>query len=396
MTQRARSIAPTPGLPWNRVDETPRATAGALPAEATARTVARARGASKRIHFVDLLRLIASVQMIHGHTMNALMADDLRHGTLYQNWTWARGLVSVAFMVAAGLSFHLSTLARFEKHKADRRKVIARFRRAGWLILLGYLLHFPAAIFVGGEVGPALREFAYVDVLQCIGVCILVLQALTMLCSDPKTVVRASFVIAVGCFALAPLGETVSPEGPWRWLINYVTHQGGSLFPLLPWAGFVFAGVVVADVALPQGVRTTKDPLPRLALCTAAVLGIWAVAELVPFTLVTDETSRNSHPAFNVLKLGLVLAITTGLAVVGKGITRLPRWAEVLAGESLSLYVSHLLVLYIGGIGLYRLYGHSLDLATSMTVAIVMIVLTLLFGLLFHRHKVWRKARWGW
>lgn len=355
-----------------------------------------ARTGAKRVHFVDLLRFVASVQMIHGHTMNALMADELRTGAFYQNWTWARGLVSVAFMVAAGLAFHLSTLARFDRHRANTRKVIARFRRGLWLIVLGYLLHFPAAIFFGGDVAAALREFAMVDVLQCIGICILVLQGLTVTMPSPKHVVWVSFVLSVLCFTLAPLGETLTPNTDWAWLTNYFTHQGGSLFPLLPWAGFVFSGVVAAQTVLPDGVRTEHDPLPRLAALAGAVLLVWLIADQVPFTLVLEETSRNSHPAFNVLKLGLVLAICAGLAVVGKMVDRLPRWMEILAGESLALYVSHLLVLYAGGIGLYRLYGHSLDLVTSMAVAIVMIIVTLIYGLWFHRHKKWRKARWGW
>ena len=32
----------------------------------------------QRMYFVDLLKLLASVQMIHGHTLDAVMADHLR------------------------------------------------------------------------------------------------------------------------------------------------------------------------------------------------------------------------------------------------------------------------------------------------------------------------------
>src|SRR5690606_11901834 len=109
-------------------------------------------------------------------------------------------------------------------------------------------------------------------------------------------------------FALAPLGERLSPEGPWRFAINYLTHQGGSLFPLTPWAGFVMMGVVVGEIALPNGTRTDPDrPVSRLLALTAATLALAGIAELSPFTWVTEGISRSAEPAFNLTKLGVVL-----------------------------------------------------------------------------------------
>lgn len=352
----------------------------------------------QRIHFVDLLRLLASLQMVHGHTMDSLMAEDLRSGVVFDRWSWGRGLVSVAFLFAAGLSYHLSTLARFDQHRSDRGKVLHRFRRAAWLVALGYLLHFPAAIFGGdaSAVTRALHEFAMVDVLQCIGLCIAALELMTLFAKSARQVVTISAVLGVLAFTLAPLGERLDPSGAWRPLVNYVSHQGGSLFPVLPWAGFVFAGIVVGELALPKGTRTPADfPLPRLVVCAILVLGIALVADALPLSLLTEETSHNSEPAFNLLKLGVVLSIVTLLAVIGRRIPRLPRFLQILAGESLILYVVHLVILYGAGVGLYRWVGRTLPLPVAIATGFAMAVVMACIGLGWYRLKAWRKERRG-
>ena len=38
------------------------------------------RKRSPRVLFVDVLRLIASLQMINGHTLDAIMVEAVRHG----------------------------------------------------------------------------------------------------------------------------------------------------------------------------------------------------------------------------------------------------------------------------------------------------------------------------
>ena len=85
---------------------------------------------SDRVHFVDVLRLIALAQMVNGHTLHAVLRPELRSGDFYSGYLWFRGLVSVAFMLVAGFAFHITTVARFEQHKADpaamRRRLCAR------------------------------------------------------------------------------------------------------------------------------------------------------------------------------------------------------------------------------------------------------------------------------
>lgn len=344
----------------------------------------------RRITFVDLLRLLASFQMVTGHTIDSLLHQDLRQGGVFDRWSFVRGLTSVAFMVAAGMSYHFSTLARFEVHKGDPANVRRRLRRGVWLVVVGYLLRFPWAAFSGDPAlaARALDAAMIADVLQCIGLSILALEGLTLVARRPMQVVWAAGVLGGLAFALAPLFDPIGPEGPWQFALNYLTHRGGSLFPLLPWAGFVFAGVVIAQAAVPNGARTDPATPPvRLAACAIGILAMAYLAELSPWTFASAETARNALPAFSVLKLGLVAAFVALLALAGRHLSRLPKPLETLAGESLMLYVFHLVVLYEGTIGLYRLFGHALDLPAAVGVAGVMVLVSAAVALGWNRVK---------
>src|ERR1700754_131712 len=89
----------------------------------------------ERLVFLDVLRLIAAVQMIQGHAVSAVLAPEYRHGVLFGLWSFARGLTSVIFLFSAGYSFALTSKRNW--------------RRPLELVALGYLMHAPFAILLG-------------------------------------------------------------------------------------------------------------------------------------------------------------------------------------------------------------------------------------------------------
>src|SRR5688572_6443365 len=119
----------------------------------------------KRVVFVDALRIFAAVQMIQGHTIDALLAPVYRSGAIFDGWTFSRGLTSTTFLFAAGLSFVLASAGAKDPQLARRRRV----RRGLELIVIGYLMHAPVGILFGSEPSAAMAEALSVDVLQCIG-----------------------------------------------------------------------------------------------------------------------------------------------------------------------------------------------------------------------------------
>lgn len=343
-----------------------------------------------RVWFVDVVRLIASFQMINGHTLDVLMVDELRQGALFDHYTWARGLTSVAFLTVAGLAFHLATLARFDAHKGSEDAVRKRLRRAGILVLLGYFLRFPGAALFGDDPTAAAAAwdlFFDCGVLQCIGIALFVLEVATVLLPKPQHVVWVAATCALLFIGAAPMLHHLPVDGAWSPLTSYLTHAGGSLFPLFPWAGYMFAGCVLGWATLPQGGRTpTKVAVPRLVGALAVVVLTWqGLSALGP--LAPEGVHQATKPAFALEKLSAVVAIVLVLAVVCAPIKTLPKLMRILSKETLFVYVFHLWVLYNGIFAIHQTWGRTQPLSVSLCASLVMMVLTVSATLVWHHRK---------
>ena len=224
-----------------------------------------------------------------------------------------------------------------------------------------------------------------VDVLQCIGWTLIALEGLTVLLRRREHVVWAAGLGAVALVALGPLGATVAASGPWAPLQNYVTTAGGSLFPLVPWAGYMLAGVAVAAAVVPQGART-----PRWSAVRRLVLG---GAALVALGLATRGEGVSGALAASAVQLGGVVLVTGVLAAASVAVARLPRVLETLAGETLIIYLSHVVVLYAAGVGLADVVGRTVPLPQALALAAFMIAASAALGLAWHRLKALRAGR---
>ena len=313
--------------------------------------------------FVDLLRLWASVQMVQGHTLDALLAEAHRSGPIFEAWTWSRGLTSVAFLFAAGLSFHLATLTRLDAHLGQPGGVRRRLERGVLLIALGYAMHVPD--------GPI------VDVLQCIGLTLIALEGLALASRSARHVLVAAALIAIALAAVAPAAHALVPSGIAAPLAHWVSPRGGSIFPIVPWAAYMLAGVVCGAIVLPDGARTPRwSSVRRLAALGAVTTTV---------ALVASHTGLAG--ASWMVKLGAVMLACAVLAAAAIGVRRLPRLLETLAGETLALYLSHVVVLYAAGIGLAHVVGRTVPLVPAIGLAALAVVLTSVFGLAWNRGK---------
>ena len=349
------------------------------------------RSSSARVHFVDVLRLLALVQMVNGHTLHALLDDSVRHGARYQAYLWFRGLVSVAFMVVAGLSYYLTTLARWDAHQRDPAARRRRLLRALEIIAIGMLLRFPVQSVLtldlhGLERG--LFGLARIDVLPCIGVSLLVLEGISRLCRTPLQVVSVCAALVVVMAALTPWGATLPAQGAIGLLTGWLGPQGGSPFPLLPFAGYVLSGVVLGAVALPEGAATRARSVSLRLLLTAAGLGVasWSAAKLA-FGAHGGYAVNVHTPSFFLQKLAVVTLALSALSAALHRLRALPRPLRTLSGETLAIYVFHLLVLYGAPIALARRVGSTLPLSAALSVSAAMLCASTLVGLGWHSIK---------
>lgn len=324
---------------------------------------------------LDVLRLVAIFQMVQGHTIDAVLDTVHRTGPLHAFWQSARGLTSVAFLFLAGAGFAFATRSARGRGPEARAR---RMRRAASLIALGYALRAPfLALLVGDAAAQraALEQAVIVDVLQCIGVTLLALEGLTLLV--PDQLARTKALCALGAFLimLGPIAAELQAVGPLRPLLAYATSNGGSLFPLVPWAGHALLGAAFGpmffeDGSEPAGMQRARRAL-RLFLIAGPMiaLGSWLAT---------------AHPALGqIARLGCVLIAAAVLSPLEDMFARWPEWSMALARHSLLIYVLHVVLAYGQGIGLGSVVGRTLGPWGAISAAAAMLVVSGLAALAY-------------
>jgi hypothetical protein len=299
--------------------------------------------------------------MVQGHTIDAVLVPEQRSGAFFAGWLWLRGLTSVAFLFAAGAAFHLATLRALERHRADRAAVGRRLRRATSLVLLGYALHAPLGLVFARDAQSAaqlVQQTFAVDVLQCIGVCLALLEGLALLLPSARAVEISCAALGALLLGASPLVQQLDPGACFP-LLAYLTPRGGSLFPLLPWGGHMLLGAAFAGTLLGREQRA------KLLLAAALLIG---ASRLLPAGAapIPDHLSR----------LGFVLVALALLGALEPAAHRVPAQAWVLAGETLFIYAFHVLLVYGSGVGLAALVGPRLTAWPSVLLAAAMIALS--------------------
>ncbi len=351
---------------------------------------------SSRVHLVDLLRLVATLQMVNGHTLDAVVSPAYLTGHAFDVYNFFRGLVSVSFMLASGVAFHLTTVARLSSGALSREATLKRVRRMIEIVAIGYLLRFPLGAWSSdAELAErSWNRFAEIDVLQLIGASLLFLEIVVHVLRDRRRVEIAIGVLGALVLAVAPLTEAVVAPRPLGYLTAWIGHGTGSIFPLFPWSGYVFFGTVLGALAFPEGGRTpwrrTFFSLASLTLASScATYVLWRV----PFTLWETSMSYHAMPAFFVEKLSYVLGILALLTPLVARIRTMPWLVSDLAQETLPIYVFHLLALFFPPMLIASRLGHDLTLAEGLACSLGMIVMSSLAGLAWPKLSPFARRR---
>lgn len=277
--------------------------------------------------WLDLFRGAAVLVMIETHVVNTFLFAGLRETGWFTLLNYVNGLVAPSFLFIAGF------VQGLERRTSSTRPInfARRARRLLGLAVVAYALHFPVAELAQHRWADALRAGTQFDVLQCLAASLGVLLGLTWLAAKLAGR-RGEVVWWCGAAVLAAVAVVGAPGGqawlgapvPLRALVNQTT---GSLFPLLPWAGFVFLGALTG--AWPQ------RPLHERA---AGILGLAGLA-----WACRGATFSAVSPAFFLERAAWVLV----LAALGEWSARrrVPGWLLFAGRRSLTLYVAHLVLI---------------------------------------------------
>ncbi|TMA13695.1 MAG: DUF1624 domain-containing protein [Deltaproteobacteria bacterium] len=223
--------------------------------------------APTRIRAIDWLRGLAVLLMIQTHAL-ALLRPELRSGALFDSLQWVDGLVAPSFILAAGFSMALTQVRAASAPgaaEARRRRMLRTLRRLGEVLLVGILVNWMWF--------PIFREPRWIvrmDILPCVGLSLLLaLPMLFALAPYPRALRWASLLLAAAVFGVSPLAEPLGP--PWNRFLN---HHSDAVFPLLPWAGYVYLGAAIGSATAEEGRRGAAVWLGALA---AAGIVVWSL-----------------------------------------------------------------------------------------------------------------------
>jgi uncharacterized membrane protein len=216
-----------------------------------------------RIRAFDWLRGGAVVVMVQTHAL-ALLRPELHQGAWWTRLQWIDGLVAPAFIFSAGFSL---ALVQVRGAAAGTRgpRVRKTLRRLGEVLFVATLVNWMWF--------PIFREPRWifrVDILHCIGLSLLLaLPILALLAPRPRVLRWVCLGLAAAVFGLSPLAESV--RGPLAMLANGST---GAVFPLLPWAGYVYLGASAGATAADGDARALAKWIAAL-LATGVLLWIF-------------------------------------------------------------------------------------------------------------------------
>jgi uncharacterized membrane protein len=332
---------------------------------------------SGRIQAIDFARVLAILFMIQGHTLHVLLAPQYRQGSFFDLWLYLRGLTAPVFLSLAGCSFFIVSMRTAAKPASEiRGRVVRRLRRFIGFVGLGYLMHMPARSFSDLQYVDAtgFQNWFQVDVLQCIGVTLIAMQLLTLAARTPQR-----YVIA--CLAI---GSSIVLATPWAWSMDWNQHlprivaayfngNDGSLFPLFPWAGYVFMG---ASLGYLYATRPSNETVRLVTIVGIVAILAGNVLQRMPWTLYGPIDYWKTSPNLFLVRFGALcfLLATITFAVRRFSIPTVPM-AQRLASESLIAYIAHIAILYGSSwtLGLRQAMGETLNPGQTILFIVLMI-----------------------
>ncbi|MCX7737624.1 MAG: DUF1624 domain-containing protein [Candidatus Kapabacteria bacterium] len=341
---------------------------------------------SQRLSGLDLARIIAMIMMVQGHVIFELTNPALidYNNLTWNIWNFFRGLTAPIFLTVSGI-VQVFANKRDETGILPKKTISRRIFVAVNLILIGYLLVFPAEKifhlpFVESTVW---GYFFQVNVLQMIGVSLLIVLLLFKLTKNDKSLGLASLFGAIAVFSLTPFVFLVD------WfkylpipIAAYLSIDKGTLFPIFPYTGFILAGVAVGTYlkSLPKEKRY-KNIIRYAPIVGIALLIISYFVSLIfnPYnSLFFDPLKAN--PGTSIMRLGCVLIFISIVSIIYQFTQKFSNFYSILGKRALFVYVAHLILLYgipwIPSIGRLKPGGFSLEFTIPFAILIILISLS--------------------
>jgi len=344
---------------------------------------------AQRIEFLDFMRGFAVMVMVIGHSVDSVLSAEARTTDLFGIYNFIRGFTAPLFLFVAGFSFLVATEKRWNEYQSFSRPLRKRLKKMFLLLAIGYALHFP--FFSLNKIlyettTDGYRQLFQVDVLHCFAVSFLILQFLVYISPTMKSFLRGLSGLTVGIVLATPLVWNVDFSTLLSPLVGpYLNQTQLSMFPLFPYAAFMFGGVFAGHLYLKaRKAGSEVRYFQGLALAGLAAIVIGVVADLHPLRLYPPHDFWKTSPSFYLIRLGVVVGITASFYFARLLPPILRSQLVLLGGSSLMVYVLHLVIVYgsAANRGLGQLLGQSLPfvLAFAIGIGVLVLMISIVYG----------------
>ena len=317
---------------------------------------------NSRLYFIDIIRAFAILMMLQGHFIDTLLSVTYRdlNAVPYSVWYYFRGITAPTFFTISGLIFTYLLLRAKEKgqEKIRMRKGIIR---GFFLIGVGYLLRIPFFAWFSGYFN---SYFLVIDVLQCIGLSLILIIALYNVCAKKAFLFSiVLFLLGVLIFLSEPLYRTLNIATIPVIFNNYVSKSNGSVFTIIPWFGYIAFGAYLATLFHKYlHMAHFKKITVASFLIIGCILIQYSSDILTYIYKVTDLQLFMDAANYNYLftRLGNVFLYFSFFYTFEKFL-KFPLILKI-GQKTLSIYVIHFIIIYgsFTGVGLNSLIGKIL------------------------------------
>lgn len=243
--------------------------------------------------------------MIMTHVTDSWTSPLSKQTQAYYTLLFIGGLASTSFLFLAGVATAMSAAAKGRRAGALRSGA-AIARRRGWEIFaLGLVFRVQCQLL---GFAPLLNIFK-VDMLNTMGLAIVAASYVWQWSADRRKRLLALAVATASITLLTPFIRGVGWLAPLPDPIEAYLRPAGpyAAFPLFPWAGFVFAGAIVGDLADATKTNPQRIAILQASIAVTAAAGIWLAwsASFRPALFPTASFWHDS-PTFFFIRLGMV------------------------------------------------------------------------------------------
>ncbi|HEY7387449.1 MAG TPA: heparan-alpha-glucosaminide N-acetyltransferase domain-containing protein [Bryobacteraceae bacterium] len=324
---------------------------------------------ANRLQYLDWLRGLGAVIMLQGHVFHSFLKPELRSGGAFMLSQFVGGMPPAIFLFLTGitLAFLMDSVER--KGLTARQRVVAVWRRSGYLFFLAFAFRFQLWLFAW----PApWTDLVRVDILNCMGFAVVALSGMAVFRTAERVRLCAVLGLAIAC------GAPLISQTDWSWtppvLRSYIVPDY-NFFGFFPWAAYLAFGMSAGSVLRSLRPEAVEHAMQWAALLGGVlVLGGQYFANL-PFSVYPKSEFWLNSPAQVVIKLGVMLLLGA-LAYLWTHYGAGNRWSWVrqFGTTSLLVYWVHIELVYGRWLGFLK---NNLNVAQTAIAALIVVALML-------------------